>query len=185
MENCCSDSAVASDKGYEVVKIEKTNSTCSLCENFAKGRLKKNIPYAILSCEGACLRGEVSRQVANNICFSEIPEKTSRICLGGAFTKNTGQRKLVKNAQRVIALEGCPIKCASRMMLGVIDNLDPEIILVNKYYDFDTGLFGINEVSEKEIKQYAKQATEKIIDKISTKERYDKATDSNYTVIYK
>lgn len=167
-ENCSINNAEDSLKKFEVVKIEIADNACSLCENFAEDKLKKRIPYSILSCEGACLRGEVSRQVANNICFSEMPEKTSRICLGGAFTKDTGQRKLVRNAQKVVALEGCSVKCASRMMKGVIDKLDTEIICVDKYYDFDTRLFGINEVSEQEIKQYAKQATKRIIEIIST-----------------
>ena len=150
-------------KSYELVKIERTKNSCSLCEDFAEGQLNNKVPVSILSCEGACLRGEVSRQVANLICFSQLPEKTSRICLGGAFTKDTGQRNLVRNAKRVIALEGCSIRCASRMMMGVIDDLDPEVILVDKYYDFDTSLFGINEVSEQELKQYAKTAAHRII----------------------
>ncbi|PLX23717.1 MAG: hypothetical protein C0597_00630 [Marinilabiliales bacterium] len=175
-ESCCSNTADSTEKSYEVVKIEKAKSFCSGCEDFAEGQLKNKIPYSILSCEGACLRGEVSRLVANNICFNEIPEKTSRICLGGAFTKNTGQRNLVRNAERVIALEGCSIQCASRMMKGVIDDLETEVILVDKYYDFDTNLFAINEVSEQEMKQYAKQATEKIIEKINTESKSDSGT---------
>jgi len=165
-ENCCSTTKETSAKSFEVVNIERTSNTCSLCEDFAEGQLKNEIPYSILSCEGACLRGEVSRRVANNICFTEMPKITSRICLGGAFTKNTGQRNLVRNAKRVVALEGCSIKCASRMMKGVIDDLEPEIILVDNYYSFDKNIFGIDEVSEQEIKQFASQATRRILDKI-------------------
>lgn len=167
--NCNSITTDASNTNYEVVKIKKSSNVCSLCEKYSEGQLNK-VPYAILSCEGACLRGEVSRQVANNICFSEIPEKTSRICLGGAFTKNTGQRNLVRNAQRVIALEGCAIKCASRMMKGVLNHFDPEIFLVDRYYNFNKKIFGINEVTEQEIKQFAREATNKIITKINTDE---------------
>lgn len=40
------------------------------------------------------LRGEVARQAANMLCHTLAPEKTVRICLGGAFTKDTGQRNL-------------------------------------------------------------------------------------------
>lgn len=167
-ENCCSNKKDTSTKSFEVVNIERTNNVCSLCEDFAEKQLKDEIPYSILSCEGACLRGEVSRRVANNICFSEQPQKTSRICLGGAFTKNTGQRNLVRNAKRLIALEGCSIKCASRMMRGVIDDLEPEIILVDKYYSCDKNIFGIDEVSEQEIKQFANLATMRILEKINS-----------------
>jgi uncharacterized metal-binding protein len=169
MKNQCSSGIDTNEQDFEIVKIQKVKNVCSLCESYAENQLKNKIPYAILSCEGACLRGEVSRRVANNICFKEIPEKTSRICLGGAFTKNTGQRKLVRDAHRVICLEGCSIKCASRMMKGVLDNLDTEVIYVDRYYDFNTSLFGINEVSEKEIEKYSIQATGKIMIKIQTK----------------
>lgn len=162
----CPGSNKPEEKKYESIKIEKANNSCGLCEGFAKNQLLNKIPYAIISCEGACLRGEVSRRVANNICFSEIPELTSRICLGGAFTKNTGQRKLVRNAERVIVLEGCGINCASRMMKGVIDDLEPEVIHVHEQYDFNTKLFGVNEASENEYKKFAKQATDKIMNKI-------------------
>src|SRR5512145_3353785 len=91
--------------GYEVVRIEKTKSSCRLCEDYAARHGSKTV--VVMSCEGACLRGEVARQAANILCHSLAPEKTVRICLGGAFTKDSGQRELVRNAGRLIALEGC------------------------------------------------------------------------------
>ena len=152
---------------YEIIKIIKTSKTCSVCEKFAVEKLDSKTPIAILSCEGACSRGEVSRQAANLICFSMLPETTSRICLGGAFTKNGGQRELVAKSERVIALEGCLIECASRMMKGVLQDIEPEIIHVDQLYSFDKNLFAINDVSEAEIKQYALTAANKIIEKIN------------------
>lgn len=92
---------------------------------FCKNQIENKTPIAILSCDGACLRGEIARQTANHIYFKLLPEKTSRICLGGAFTKNAGQRNLVRNASRVFALEGCYIECGARMMKGVINDLKP------------------------------------------------------------
>jgi uncharacterized metal-binding protein len=169
MKDCCSGCVTDSEKDFEVVKIEKTKNECALCEETANERIKAKVPFAILSCEGACLRGEVSRQAANSICFSKMPDKTSRICLGGAFTKNTGQRNLVRNVAKVFVLEGCYIKCASRMMKGVIEELNPEIIIVDRLYDFDKKLFGINEVTEQQIKEYAHTAAIKIVEKINLK----------------
>jgi uncharacterized metal-binding protein len=166
IKNCCSNSDDSKERDFEVIKIEKTKNVCPMCEDFAIERAEKQIPIAILSCEGACLRGEVSRQAANLICYSLVPDKTSRICLGGAFTKDTGQRKLVRNSLKVFALEGCYIECASRMMKGVIVGLNPEIIIVDRLYDFDKKLFGINEVTEQQIKEYAQIAATKITEKI-------------------
>lgn len=146
--------------GYEVVRIEKAKGNCSLCEEYAKQQQGK--PVAVMSCDGACLRGELSRQAANILCHTLAPEKTVRICLGGAFTKDTGQRGLVRNAPRLIVLEGCPVSCASRMMSGVIDGLTPEIVHTDRLCDFDRKLFGIDEMPPEEIQTLARAVAEKI-----------------------
>lgn len=150
---------------YEIVKIEKTLSICPMCEDFALKQSAK--PIAVICCEGACLRGEVARQAANILCYSLAPEKTVRVCLGGAFTKDTGQRNLVRNAGKAIALEGCFIKCASRMMAGVVPKFNPEIIIADKLYDFDRNLFGIDEMSEDQIKIHAKEVAKKIAKRLN------------------
>ncbi len=147
---------------YETVQMEKTKNVCPMCENYAKHHASK--PVAIMSCEGACLRGEIARRAANEICHSLAPEKTVRICLGGAFTKDTGQRNLVRNAKRVIALEGCFINCSSRMMKGVIGALEPEVIVADQLYDFDRSLFGIDQMSESEIKSHSQTVAKRIVE---------------------
>ncbi|MGE5412112.1 MAG: putative zinc-binding protein, partial [Clostridiales bacterium] len=104
---CCSSQNIDSSKlddnssDYESIKIQKTRNICPMCEDYAKAQVTK--PVVIMSCEGACLRGEVSRQAANIVCHSLLPETTVRLCLGGAFTKDGGQRNLVRNAQKVVA----------------------------------------------------------------------------------
>jgi uncharacterized metal-binding protein len=160
---CCgTNSETDTNSEYEVVRIEKTKNSCSLCEDYAERR--KNRPIAVMSCEGACLRGEVARQAANMLCHAIIPGKTVRICLGGAFTKDTGQRSLVRNAKRLIALEGCPINCSSRMMKGVIEDLEPEVINADQMYEFDRKMFGIEEMPTAEIQIHARAVAQKIAD---------------------
>lgn len=149
---------------YEVVNIEKIKNVCPMCEDYARQQSEK--PIVVMSCEGACLRGEISRRAANLICHSFLPEKTVRLCLGGAFTKDGGQRNLVRNAERVIALEGCFIKCASRMMKGVVAEAEPEIIITDKLFDFDTNLFGIDEMSEEDLKANSFEVAKKISGKL-------------------
>ena len=149
---------------YETIRIKKTPNSCSLCEEYAQKQASK--PIAVLSCEGACLRGEISRQAANRICFRLAPEETVRICLGGAFTKDTGQRNLVRNASRVVAIEGCLIRCASRMMQGVLVDLQPEVIIADALYDMDGDYFGIDDVTEDQIRVHADTVASKVIEKI-------------------
>ncbi len=158
---CCGTANKVETRGdYEVVRIEKAKDSCSLCENYAERQKSK--PVAVMCCEGACLRGEVARQAANLLCYTLAPEKTVRICLGGAFTKDTGQRDLVRKATRLIALEGCFINCSSRMMNGVIEGLRPEIINADGLYDFDRELFGVEEMPPEEIQARARTVAQKI-----------------------
>jgi len=152
--------AVIGEAPFELARIEKTRNVCGLCENYARQNAAK--PVAVLCCDGACLRGEVARRAANILCHELAPEKTARICLGGAFTKNTGQRGLVRNASRLIALEGCFIDCASRMMRGVVESLRPEVIRVDGLYECDESLFGINEMDDARITRLARAAAGRI-----------------------
>ncbi len=145
---------------YETVKMERTHNVCPLCEDYAKKQASKAV--AVMSCEGACLRGEVARQAANILCHTLAPEKTVRICLGGAFTKDTGQRSLVRNARRLISLEGCFINCSSRMMKGVIEGLQPEVIVADQLYDFDRNIFGIDEMPPEQILAHARTVAQQI-----------------------
>lgn len=140
---------------HESARIRKTKASCSLCEDYAREQATK--PIAVLSCEGACLRGEISRQTANILCHELLPEKTVRICLGGAFTKDTGQRALVRDAGRVVALEGCPIDCASRMMEGVLPGRAFEVVHTDRMAQFDARLFGIDEMGSDAIRACARQ----------------------------
>jgi hypothetical protein len=160
--SCCQSTANEPRKPeYEVTKIEKTRNTCPMCESYAMGHQFK--PVAIMCCEGGCLRGEIARQASNLICHKMLPDKTVRICLGGAFTKDTGQRSLVRNAKELIALEGCFIECASRMMKGVIPDLTPRVIIADSLYDFDRDLFGIDQMTEDEIKTHAMTVAQKVV----------------------
>jgi uncharacterized metal-binding protein len=161
---CGTESPDAPSNEYEVVKIRKTMDVCPMCENYATQQASK--PIAVMSCEGGCLRGEISRHATNILCHSLAPKETVRICLGGAFNKDTGQRQLVRGAKRVIAIEGCFIKCSSRMMQGVISDLNPEIIIADQLYDFDRNLFGIDEMGEEDIKAKARVVAEKVLSMI-------------------
>ncbi|QXO95142.1 putative zinc-binding protein [Methanospirillum purgamenti] len=146
---------------YELVKISKVTGVCGLCEEYAEKNSTSPAKVAVMSCEGACARGEVARRAANILAQIIAPEQTVRICLGGAFTKDTGQRNLVRRAGKVIAIEGCFIACASRMMEGVLDDLNPTVVLADTIYP-ESLPFGMNEVSDELFTTYAKQVAEDV-----------------------
>jgi uncharacterized metal-binding protein len=160
--SCCESARNESEnREHEIAKIMKTNNICPMCESYAEKQAGK--PIAIMCCEGACLRGEIARQASNLLCHKLVPDKTVRICLGGAFTKDTGQRNLVRNAREVIALEGCFLECSSRMMEGVISGLAPQVIIADNLYDFDRNLFSIDQMGEEEIKVHAMTVAKKVM----------------------
>ena len=161
--SCCGAGSEAGTSGdYEVARIEKAKNSCHLCEEYAERQQTK--PVAVMCCEGACLRGEIARQAANVLCHFLAPEKTVRICLGGAFTKDTGQRNLVRNARRLIAVEGCFINCSSSMMNGVIEGLEPEVIVADGLYEFDRSIFGVDEMPPEQILVHARTVAQRIAD---------------------
>ncbi len=162
---CCGgQQAQEGPAAYETVRIARVQNTCPMCEDYAVRQAAK--PVVVMCCEGACLRGEVARQAANIVCHELAPGKTARLCLGGAFTKDTGQRNLARNGARVIAVEGCFLECASRMMRGVIPELKPEVIIADTLYEFDRGLFGIDDMPEGEIKSHGREVAVKIAQRL-------------------
>lgn len=158
---CCgSEKDVAPGRDVEIIEIERAKGSCGLCENYATSQQSK--PVAVACCEGACLRGEIARRVANHLCYALASERTARICLGGAFTKDTGQRNLVRQAPRLLVLEGCPVNCASRMLNGVIPGLKSEVISVDRLCDFDKNLFALNEMDSAEIDALANAVAQQL-----------------------
>ena len=145
---------------FETIHIQKTTAACGLCEDYSNRETSKSI--VVMACEGACLRGELARLTANYLCDELAPEKTARLCLGGAFTKDTGQRNLARNAPRVIAIEGCPIECGTRMMKAVLPDLQPEVHQISKLTRFDQKLFACREMAESERKRCAREAAEQV-----------------------
>jgi uncharacterized metal-binding protein len=147
---------------YETIKIEKVEKTCPACEEYAEKHSTNPPRIAIMACEGACARGEIARLAANLVAHWLAPENTVRICLGGAFTKDTGQRNLVRRANKTIAIEGCFISCSSRMMKGVLLDLCPEIVQADTLYEASLP-FGIDEVSEEELRECARTVAEAVV----------------------
>jgi uncharacterized metal-binding protein len=147
---------------YETAKIAKVTGKCPACEDYAEKNSTNPPKIAVMACEGACARGEVARRAANRVAHRLARDDTVRICLGGAFTRDTGQRNLVRRAEKVIAIEGCFINCSSRMMEGVIPELQPEIVRADLIYDLDLP-FGIDEVPDEMFTVYTYKVAERVV----------------------
>jgi len=150
---------------YEEIRLEKVEGFCGRCEEYAKKNMTTPTKIAIMSCEGACTRGEISRRAANLIAYKLSPENTVRICLGSAFTKEGGQRDLVRKTHKAIAIEGCFVSCSSRMMKGAIPELKPVVVHADEIHNRRELPFGANEVSDEVFNDLAKITADEIVAK--------------------
>lgn len=147
---------------FEIAKIAKVSGKCPACEAYAENNSTTPPKIAVMACEGACSRGEVARRTANLVAHRLAPGETVRICLGGAFTKDTGQRNLVRRAEKVIAIEGCFLNCSSRMMQGVMQDLEPTIVRADLIHGIDLP-FGIDEVPDEMYTVYGYKVADEIV----------------------
>ena len=145
----------------ETITIRSTTAICGLCEKYVEAHRDRR--YAVASCEGACLRGEISRRAANILCHSLASESTVRVCSGSALTKDSGQRSLLRNASNVLILEGCSLECASRSLEAVVPAMKKVVIQTDRLADFDRGLFGVDELDEAEITVIAEKVAQKVL----------------------
>lgn len=152
---------------YETIKIEKIAGSCPACEEYAKKFMTDPPKIAIMACDGACAKGEVARRAANLIAHRQARENTVRICLGGAFTKDGGQRDLVRRSKRAIAIEGCFISCSSRMMNGVLPGFKPIVAQADMYYE-NALPFGIDEATEEELQECARIVAQAVLSEYIT-----------------
>jgi len=150
---------------HEVFRLERTTKSCAVCERYALAQSEK--PVAVICCEGACLRGEVARRAADLICRKLSPEVTVRVCLGGAFTKDGGQRNLVRRARYVVAVEGCHLLCASRMMKAAVEGLTLRIAVADKLFEFDRTMFSADALSDEALNAHAQEVAETIAESIT------------------
>jgi uncharacterized metal-binding protein len=148
---------------YETIRIAKVTGKCPACEDYAEKNSTTPPKIAVMACEGACSRGEVARYAANMVAHRLARDETVRICLGGAFTKDTGQRNLVRRAEKVIAIEGCIIHCAARMMAGVLPDLEPVVVQADTLYESTDIPFGIDEVPDEMFTVYAYKVAEQVV----------------------
>ena len=113
------DEMAASTLNFSVA-VEGVQGTCRPGEIYARENIARaKIP--VFSCEGPCIRGEIARLVAN-IVAEEIPS-FARCCYSeAAFAPHSSMARWVKQAERAISIDGCFLKCHSRILQNLIDD---------------------------------------------------------------
>ena len=121
--------------------------------------LGKKIP--VLACEGPCIRGEIARLAANRIGKEE---PFARACFPEAFfVPHSGMNRWVKEADKVVMIDGCFLKCIGRILNNLVDEEKIVHIDALQYYGKYTDLFDMEDVPEAERIAAAEQVADQLL----------------------
>lgn len=147
------------------VQVDGVNGTCPTGEAWAKEMiLKRKIP--VLACEGPCVRGDIARRAANFIAEEEPFE---RACFPETFfVPHSSMALWVKEAEQVVMIDGCFLKCIGRILNKQVSkekiiHIDA-LTLYKKYMD----LFDMDDVPEVERVDTARYVADQILPSLRT-----------------
>ncbi len=150
-------------KGKFTLTVDDTRAVCAIGEMAGKMSIdEKKIP--VISCEGACIRGEIAR-LAAHLVAKEEPYRRS--CHGEMFTApHSAIAQWMREAQKVVVIDGCFMKCHGRVLRNLVDDeklLQFDALSIYKKY---TDLMSIDDVPEEERKATAREVADRILDRL-------------------
>lgn len=146
-----------SEKPDITLKITDTAGKCPIGETVGqRGMDQSKIP--VLSCEGACIRGEIARQAANMVA-KEKPY--ARGCHGELITvPDSSIARWIKTAGKVVLIDGCFLRCHGRILGKMLDEdrlIQFDALTVYKKYN---DIFDADDVPEAERMATARQVAD-------------------------
>ena len=148
-----------SKQSFSVV-VESTNGSCPAGERRGnQNRAEGRIP--VISCEGACIRGEIARLAANLV--AKEPQYR-RGCHGEMFTVPASAiAEWMREAPKVVVIDGCFLHCHGRILKNLIaEEKIAEFDALAVYQNY-TDLFDIDDVPEEERKIAARQVADSVL----------------------
>ena len=147
------------------IEIEGTENRCPIGEEIGDRNMRE-VKIPVLSCEGACIRGEIARLAANLVAKDEA---FARACHGEFLSvPDSAMAQWLKNAKKVVLIDGCFIRCYGRN----IENLIGEDKLVQfdalSVYKKYTDVFEIDDVPQEERTSTARQVADSVLDSLKS-----------------
>jgi uncharacterized metal-binding protein len=150
------------------ITFEEFPGTCNLANEYIQKHSTTPPKVAVVACEGSCLRGEITRRAANIVNYKLLPDKTVRVCFQGIVAGGCPEGALIEQAEDVLFMEGCGLKCASRMVRGAMDiNAKVDVVITDGLCDFDKKFFAVTELPEEEIQAQAEKVAKSIITRLT------------------
>ncbi|NIR01084.1 MAG: hypothetical protein GTN78_12935 [Gemmatimonadales bacterium] len=130
--------------------------------NIAEGKIP------VLSCEGACIRGEIARMAAHMVAKEE---GFARACHGELLSvPESAMGRWAQEAEKVVLIDGCFLRCHGRLLENLIDGGRlVEFDALSIYQDY-TDVFEIDAVPEEARKQAARQVADSVLAALRSKE---------------
>jgi uncharacterized metal-binding protein len=98
--------------------VDGVAGTCPAGERYAIEQVAHGrIP--VLSCEGACTRGEIARVAANMVAAED--QRCARACHAETFfVPHSAMSQWVRGADRVLVIDGCFLQCHGRVLRNLV-----------------------------------------------------------------
>ncbi len=149
------------------VNVQGVKGFCPTGESYARRQIAEG-RTPVLSCEGACIRGEIAR-LAANLISKEVPSLARACHAETFFVPHSAMASWVRSAEKVVMIDGCFLKCHGRALNGLID--EGKVIHVDALplYRKFTEVFLADDVPEAERKAVAREVADKIIVNLAKK----------------
>ena len=146
------------------IEFNSTDGICPIGELTGKKNIEESrIP--VLSCEGACIRGEIARLAANMVA-KEKPY--GRGCHGELITvPESSISGWIREAEKVVLIDGCFLKCHGRVIENIIKNEKLVQFDALSYYNKYTDIFEYDDVPENERKETARAVADWVIESLN------------------
>lgn len=143
------------------LEVQGVKGLCPAGEAYAKRNIsEKKIP--VFSCEGPCIRGEITR-LAANLVANEVPSYARACHAETFFVPHSSMTRWVKEAEKSIMIDGCFLKCHGRVLKKLIGEEKVIHIDALPLYKKYTDLFSMDDVPEAERKAVAREVADKIL----------------------
>ncbi len=147
------------------IEVENTKRRCSIGETIGNRNITEGrIP--VLSCEGACIRGEIARLTANLVAKEA---GFARACHGELISvPDSAMAEWARKAKKVVLIDGCFLRCHGRILenlLGQEKLIQFDALKVYKKY---TDVFDIDEVPEEGRREAAQLVADRVLNDLKS-----------------
>ena len=131
------------------LSVTRTKASCATGDETARlMSLAASIP--VLSCEGACIRGDIARIAANSLARNS---GFGRGCGGELLTApESGMAGWIREAKEVVCVDGCHMRCQSRILENLLESGRLLVFDAQAFHGRYSTIFSIDDVPECERK---------------------------------